>query len=117
MKMFLYFSLLMSVVVLYGCGNQVALSGKAYDDYQKALKPYAYYWQKPQMTVESRRLDSWDCGTAPTLHAAEHVVFSNEVILSEQRKGERDYQLARERLRMKWVECMKDKGYVWVKEQ
>ncbi len=68
------------------------------------------------MTIESRQYDSWSCGTAPTLYAADYVVFSDGAISSEQRKGEVGYQPARERLRMKWVECMKDKGYVWIKE-
>lgn len=102
--------------LIEGCGIEPGLSGKARSEYLKTIKPYLEYWGKTDMTIEGRRLDSWSCGTAPTFHAAEHVVFSNESIISEQKKGERDYQLARERLRMKWVECMKDKGYVWVKE-
>ncbi|MDX1573163.1 MAG: hypothetical protein R3341_04000 [Methylophaga sp.] len=116
MKTFLYFLFLMLMSGLYGCGNQVALSGKAYDDYQKALKPYAYYWEKPEMTLESRRLDSWECGAGPTIYAADNVVFSPETEAAERKPEEDTNMPANSRLSAKWVQCMKYKGYVWIKD-
>jgi len=44
------------------CGIEPALSGKAYDDYQKSIKPYLHYWEKPGMTQERRMQDWVACG-------------------------------------------------------
>lgn len=116
MKKFLSFLLLILIGFLYGCGNQVALSGNAYDDYQKALKPYSHYWEKPEMTVESRRLDSWECGAGPTIYAADHLVFSPEAERAERKPEEDTNMPAHYRLSARWVECMRNKGYIWVGE-
>ena len=39
-----------------------ALSGHAYDEYQKSIKAYVEYWEKPGMTQESRLKDWRACG-------------------------------------------------------
>lgn len=39
-------------LALAGCGTQVALSGRAYEEYQKSIKPYIEYWEKPGMTEQ-----------------------------------------------------------------
>ena len=48
--------------VLTGCGTQVPLSGKAFDEYMKSIKPALHYWEKGGMTVEERRADWVECG-------------------------------------------------------
>ena len=40
------------------------------------IKPYLHYWEKPAMTEESRREDSWSCGAGDTIYGADHVAFS-----------------------------------------
>jgi hypothetical protein len=91
------------------------LSGQAREDYLKSIKPYGEYWVKEGMTVEGRREDSWACGAARTTHGASHVVFSDEQEKAERRPEEKDNFAARERLSRAWVECMKTKGYRYVK--
>ncbi len=117
MKIYFKYLLIYFLGALNACGTQVTLSGKAYEEYQEALKPYLFYWEIPGKTIEGKRIDSWDCGAAPTVHAAEHVVFSPETINAEKRPEEERNKPAIDRLTVKWVECMKDKGYVWVKDQ
>lgn len=115
MKNLLNFALLLVIGALNACGTQVALSGKAYSDYQNSLKPYSHYWQKPGVTLESRRQDSWNCGAGPTIYAADHVIFPPEVEKRERRAEEEGNLPAYYRLSSRWVECMKAKGYVWTK--
>jgi hypothetical protein len=102
----LFFSFL-----LLGCGTQLALSGKAREDYLKSIRPYGTYWVKDGMTAEQRRRDSWACGAAPTAHAADHVAFSAEQLRRERHADEHDNFGSRERLTKEWVACMKSKGY------
>ncbi len=83
--------------------------------YKPDIKPYIAYWQKEGMTEESRREDSWECGAARTIHAADHVVFPSEVEKAERRPDEHSDRPAHYRLSEKWVECMKAKGYRYVK--
>lgn len=101
--------------LLTGCGTQVPLSGKAYDDYIKSIKPYSEYWVREGLTVEGRREDSWACGAARTVHGASHVIFSDEQEKAERRPEEKDNFAARRRLSQAWVECMKAKGYRYAK--
>ena len=42
-----------------------ALSGHAYDEYQKSIKAYVEYWEKPGMTTENRMKDWQACGGQP----------------------------------------------------
>lgn len=105
----------LSVFLLSGCISiEPALSGKAFDDYQKSIKAYIEYWEKPGMTMEGRQEDSWACGAGPTILGANNVAFSQEQAQEEKRSGERDDITARERLRDKWKACMKAKGYDYV---
>lgn len=98
-------------LLLIGCGTQVPLSGKAFDDYMKSIKPYGTYWVKEGMTVEQRRRDSWACGAAPSNDGADDVVFIREKIKAEMRPEDKDDFAAQGRLSRAWVECMKAKGY------
>jgi hypothetical protein len=94
-------------VLLTGCINiEPALSGKAYDDYQKSIKPYLHYWEKPGMTEESRRTDWVACGgmvngsyssDAPS-GAKTEAILESAAIKRETIGG-----------------CMKAKGYRYVK--
>lgn len=104
-------------LITVGCGIEPGVSGKSRTEYLNSIKSYIEYWLKPGMTVDSRRQDSWSCGTAPTVYAAENVVFSPETINAEKRPEEERNKPAIDRLTVKWVECMKARGYVWVKEQ
>lgn len=107
--------LCLSVFLLSGCINiEPALSGKAFDDYQKSIKAYIEYWEKPGMTVEGRRADSWACGAARTIHAADRVVFPPEVEKAEKRPDEKNEMAAFWRLRARWNQCMEAKGYDYV---
>ena len=58
--------LLWLVFILSGCElifqAGPALSGRAYDEYQKSIKAYIEYWEKPGMTTESRLRDWVACG-------------------------------------------------------
>ena len=101
---------------LVGCGTQIALSGKARSEYLKTIKPYAHYWENPEMMVEIRRLDSWECGAGPTIYAADYVVFSPEAETTERKPEEDTNMPAHHRLSARWVKCMKNKGYVWTKQ-
>lgn len=53
--------ILASILLLAGCGSQVALSGKARTEYIKSIKPYIAHWEKEGMT-EERRQDWVVCG-------------------------------------------------------
>lgn len=99
-----------------GCGTQVALSGQAYEEYQKSIKPYIAYWEKHGMTEEGRRADSWACGAARTIHAADNVVFPPEAEKAERRPDEKNEMAAFWRLRNKWNQCMEGKGYIYRKQ-
>lgn len=97
-----------------GCGIEPALSGKARSEYLDSIKPYLHYWVKPGMTEESRRQDSWECGAATTEIAAEHVIFPDKVLENEKQAHETTDVPAINRLRDKWGDCMKEKGYEYV---
>ena len=49
-------------VLLPGCGTQVPLSGKAFDEYMRSIKPALHYWEKPAMTLEGKQADWVKCG-------------------------------------------------------
>ena len=75
------------------------------------IKPYGAHWVKEGMTRESRRADSWACGAAETVHAADHVVFS-----AAQRDSVRMIEDTNDfgpdkRLLIQWRKCMQTKGY------
>lgn len=109
--------LVSAFLIITGCGIEPGLSGKSRSEYLESIKPYAHYWEKPEMTIQSRRLDSWECGAAPTIYAADHVVFLPETEAAERTPEEDTNMPAHHRLSAKWVECMKQKGYIWIKEE
>ncbi|MGM0516887.1 MAG: hypothetical protein ACQER6_04740 [Pseudomonadota bacterium] len=96
------------------CGPQTPLYECMNPNYPESIKPYLHYWVKPGMTEESQRQDSWECGAAPTELAAEHVIFPDKVLESEKQAHETTDVPAINRLRDKWGDCMKEKGYEYV---
>ena len=98
--------------LISSCINiEPALSGKAYDDYIKSIKPYALYWVKDGMTNEGRLDDTVACGSART----EYVTFSAEKINKEKRPEDPNDIAAYLRLRDAWAKCMQAKGYRYQK--
>ena len=77
-------------------------------------KPYGAHWIKEGMTRESRRNDSWSCGAANTIHAADYVVFSDVQKKSARTPTDKDDFGPDERLTVQWNTCMKSKGYVYL---
>jgi len=96
---------------LTGCGTQVPLSGKAFDDYQKSIKSYGEYWVKDGVTVEQKRRDSWGCGAAPNITAADRATFKPAEIAAARRPEDPNDIAAFGRLQDQWGQCMKAKGY------
>lgn len=79
------------------------------------LKPYGAHWIKDGMTRESRRNDSWTCGAANTVIAADSVVFSKEQIAAAKLPSDKDeFFGSNERLTKQWGICMKSKGYTYL---
>ena len=74
--------------------------------------PFLAHWIKEDMTRESRRNDSWECGAAPTAYAADHVVFSQEQY--DGMKSEVERSEMRQRLSRQWVMCIRSKSYVYL---
>lgn len=96
-------------LLLSGCGTQVPLSGRAFDEYMKSIKPYLQYWEKPGMTVEGRRVDSKECGGLN-----DSIQFiGTQVVKAAHLPGETENQ-TETRLRQDWVACMREKGYRYV---
>ena len=73
--------------------------------------PFLAHWIKDDMTKESRRNDSWECGAAPTVYAADHVVFSKERF-NEFKSSTEDWNQTERRLSKQWRTCMQSKSYV-----
>ncbi len=73
--------------------------------------PYAAHWIKEGMTRESRRADSWACGAANTVYAADHVAYTEATMEAARLPHERNVIGAIGRLRDHWQACMAAKGY------
>jgi len=93
--------------LLMGCGTQVPLSGRAFDEYMKSIKPYLQYWDKPGMTPEGRRQDSVGCGAGDSDYVPG---FGKTKIKAAQRPGETNNETDA-RLLHDWERCMIAKGY------
>lgn len=108
---------LLIVLPLSGCMTCMSSWCLGDETYQRLLhpKPYGTHWIKDGMTEEQRRADSWACGAAPTVLAADHVVFTKEQERIERRPEEKDDFGANERLTKTWIACMRSKGYAYVK--
>ena len=102
-------------VFLMGCGTQVPLSGRAYEEYQKSIKPYIAYWEKEDVTEEGRLRDSAACGASQAPAVVDDVMFPSEVLKAERRQSDTNELAAFWRLREKWSRCMEAKGYRYVK--
>jgi len=90
-----------------GCGTQVALSGRAYDEYVKSIKPYIQYWEKEGLTVEKRRGDWVECGGSSDGSFSPYIGLLNK----ERRPEEKDRSAAHDRLDNELQRCMLKKGY------
>ena len=88
--------------ILVGCGTQVALSGRAYDDYQKSIKPYIAYWEKEGMTEEARMQDWLVCG------GQKNGSFAWD---SRKKIPDETDDYARTRLQFEFQRCMLRAGY------
>jgi hypothetical protein len=90
------------------CGPQTPAANCDREAYQKLMypKPYLQYWDKPAMTPEGRRQDSFECGGS----RSDSRPFSrgNEEELMQ--PGETIWK-TRERLGIEWADCMKSKSY------
>jgi len=89
-------------IFLAGCGTQVPLSGRAYEEYQKSIKPYIAYWTKDGMTEDGRLWDWVGCG------GGNDGSFSWKT--KEQMPGESNEQSSR-RQRDDHQRCMIQRGY------
>jgi hypothetical protein len=98
------------------CGPQTPTAYCNKEAYEKLMhpKPYGAHWIKEGMTQESRRNDSWSCGAAKTIHAADYVVFSEAQKISTRIPTDKDDYGPDERLTVQWNTCMKSKGYVYL---
>ena len=93
----------------------IALSGcllESIGRIDRNIKPYGAHWIKEGMTREGRREDSWTCGAAETVYAADHVVFTTEQREKIRLPVDKSNFEPDERLLDQWRACMKAKGYV-----
>lgn len=74
-------------------------------------KPYGTQWIKIGVTGAEQREDSWSCGAARTIFAADHVVFSRERLAKEKNMDDKDDFAPRTRLTKSWIGCMESRGY------
>ena len=98
------------------CGPQTPTAYCNKEAYEKLMhpKPYGVHWIKEGMTTEVRRQDSWACGSANTVHAADHVVFSKEKKAAARLPSDQDDYGPDGRLTKQWEACMRSKGYVYL---
>lgn len=87
---------------LFGCGIEPALSGRAYDEYQKSIKSYGDYWVKAGMTKARQREDWMACGgRANGAYSSDAPSGSTNEVLSK----------ADKKKRKALGDCMSAKGY------
>ena len=100
------------------CGPQTPQAYCDKEAYEKLAhpKPYGAHWIKEGMTGESRHRDSWACGAANTVHAADHVVFTPEQRQEVRMVADKDDYAPDKRLLEHWRLCMRDKGYTYLEE-
>jgi hypothetical protein len=107
-----YFVLGLVNLVLNGCGiGGMWMNG---NPHMEPIQPYGSHWIKERMTKEQRRADSWSCGAASTVHAADHVVFTKEQRDAVRLFTDKDNYGPDERLLNQWRICMQSKGYVYI---
>ena len=98
--------------LLTGCGiGGHTMTGMVLEKDLKAIKSYGEYWVKDGVTVEQKRRDSWGCGAAPNITAADRATFKPAEIAAARRPEDPNDIAAFGRLQDKWGQCMKAKGY------
>ncbi len=114
-SIFFLFIYAVFVAMLYGCGiGGLWMNGDP--SVGRNLKPYGTHWIKEGMTRERRRADSWSCGTANTLVAADHVIFSAEKMVAARLPLDQNDYGPDGRLTKEWIACMQSKGYVYIEK-
>lgn len=114
------FKILLSIgvmVILSGCLYGQCMDGPCALERAKiiaSIKPYGAHWVKEGMTREGRREDSWACGAARTVHAAEKPVFPLSELNAAKLPSDPNDILAESRLTEKWAVCMREKGYSYI---
>jgi hypothetical protein len=109
MRGFLFWTMALAVL-LTGCG----IGGVWLDPSNAPSRPpdpFLNHWIKEGITKESRRGDSWACGAAPTVFAAEYARPPEEQLNGKVGKKWHD---ALEQFSKQWISCMKSKGYVYL---
>ncbi len=92
------------ILSMTACGIEPALSGKAFDDYQKSIKPYIAYWEKPGITEESQLADWMACGGQPD---------GSFALDRKKRLPDESYDTFRTRLEFEFQRCMIGSGYLY----
>ncbi len=116
MKKFL--TLLITMISLTGCIRMTCMSPSCLGEetYNNLMhpKPYGAHRIKDGMTRESRRADSWSCGAANTVIAADGVIFSAEKRAAARLPSDQNDYGPDGRLTKEWIGCMQSKGYVYL---
>ncbi len=106
-----FFSYMVFLIAMSGCFFTQDRLGRP----DPNLKPYGAHWIKDGMTRENRRNDSWTCGAANTVIAADGVVFSKEQLAAAKLPTDQDdFFSSNERLTKQWGICMNSKGYTYL---
>lgn len=100
--------LLLTTLALSGCLLETV------GPIDRSIKPYGAHGVKEGMTRESRRVDSWACGAANTVIAADSPLFPDSVMEMERMQSEQNVFGPRARLLERWSVCMRSKGYQFV---
>ena len=87
---------------LVGCGTQLALSGKAREDYLKSIKAYGEYFVKPRISKENWRRDWIACGGLPDGGYSSDTPSGSptDVLIKASKQKRKDL-----------ANCMESKGY------
>jgi len=93
----------MTLLLLVGCGTQIAVSGKEREEYLGRIKPYGARWVKEEMTREGRKVDWVACGGGAKLGNGFMDLIKPE--------SWETYYSERERHTQKLWACMHAKGY------
>lgn len=73
------------------------------------VKPYLYYWEKPDMTAQGRKEDWVECGGKSNGNWGPSIKMTNE----EKRPNENGTDAAYERLHNEFQRCILKKGYYY----
>lgn len=93
--------------VISGCINiEPALSGKAYEEYVKSIRPYIEYWEKYGVTREDRARDNLTCRAGGVTAGGIYKPEFDKARLP----GEKEHETY-SRLFDDWQRCMLKKGY------